>query len=150
LKFSEDSSPKIKISYKPKENKSNRSSLAFFMFFQNAAIFGPFVMSPFILFSGFFVYISDSPWFLRWLFHMSYFKYALHACLQGTYGLNRGTLFCEINQYCHFKYPSKFLKEIEMDGDDFVLDWGILFFIVLGLRLVAYCSLVIRIRYLRK
>lgn len=119
------------------------------MFFQNAAIFGPFVICPFILFSGFFVLVTDAPLKFQWLFHISYFKYALHASMQSVYGFDRGRLPCGL-EYCHYRLPAKFLEEIGMDNGDFIFDWAFLLIIIALLRLATYYALVIQIRFLRK
>ncbi|CAL7935408.1 unnamed protein product [Xylocopa violacea] len=46
---------------------------------QHGMIFGPFVILPFLIFSGFFVQFRDAHPYLRWLFHLSFLKYGFEV-----------------------------------------------------------------------
>ncbi|XP_058453468.1 ATP-binding cassette subfamily G member 4-like [Malaya genurostris] len=86
---------------------------------KNGAIFGPFFICPFLIFSGFFIHLDDAHPVMHWLFHISFLKYALQGATVAIFGYDRPKLECE-ETYCHFVLPKKFLKEINMLGADFV------------------------------
>lgn len=86
---------------------------------KNGAIFGPFFICPFLIFSGFFIHLTDAhPW-MQWLFHISFLKYALQGATVAIFGYDRPKLDCD-ETYCHFVLPKKFLQEIDMLRADFV------------------------------
>lgn len=65
------------------------SSLDLFFFnrlLQNGVIFGPLVILPFMIFSGFFVHLSDAHPAMQWLFHISFLKYGFEGVMVATYG----------------------------------------------------------------
>ncbi|KXJ81700.1 hypothetical protein RP20_CCG018349 [Aedes albopictus] len=86
---------------------------------KNGAIFGPFFICPFLIFSGFFIHLNDAHPIMHWLFHISFLKYALQGATVAIFGFDRPKLDCE-ETYCHFVLPKKFLKEIDMLRADFV------------------------------
>ncbi|XP_058815319.1 ATP-binding cassette subfamily G member 4-like [Topomyia yanbarensis] len=86
---------------------------------KNGAIFGPFFICPFLIFSGFFIHLDDAHPVMHWLFHVSFLKYALQGATVAIFGYDRPKLDCE-ETYCHFVLPKKFLKEIDMLSADFV------------------------------
>ncbi|XP_055593429.1 ATP-binding cassette sub-family G member 4 [Uranotaenia lowii] len=88
---------------------------------KNGAIFGPFFICPFLIFSGFFIHLSDAHPMMHWLFYVSFLKYALQGATAAIFGFDRPKMECaETETYCHFVLPKKFLKEIDMVGADFV------------------------------
>lgn len=95
------------------------SPIRFHFPFQNGAIFGPFFICPFLIFSGFFIHLNDAHVIMHWLFHISFLKYALQGATVAIFGYDRPKLECE-ETYCHFVLPKKFLKEIDMLSADFV------------------------------
>lgn len=117
--------------------------------FQNSSIFGPLLTAPFILFSGYFVLVTDAPYSLKWLFHMSYFKYALEGLMVAIFGNNRSKMTCS-EDYCHFLAPEKFLQQVGMEDVDYWFDFGMLFAIGFALRIVTYYTLRFRIQYFKK
>lgn len=86
---------------------------------KNGAIFGPFFICPFLIFSGFFIHLNDAHPVMHWLFHISFLKYALQGATVAIFGFDRPKLDCE-ETYCHFVLPKKFLKEIDMLSADIV------------------------------
>lgn len=54
------------------------------------------------------------------------------------YGEGREILECDEAPYCHYRYPSKFLSEITMRGDQFWYDLNALIIIFVFFRMVAY------------
>uniref|UniRef100_A0A2M4AMD6 Putative transporter abc superfamily breast cancer resistance protein n=1 Tax=Anopheles triannulatus TaxID=58253 RepID=A0A2M4AMD6_9DIPT len=86
---------------------------------KNGAIFGPFFICPFLIFSGFFIHLTDAHPVMQWLFHISFLKYALQGAALAIFGYDRPRMECE-ETYCHFVLPKKFLKEVDMVHADFV------------------------------
>lgn len=109
---------------------------------------GPLTNLPFIIFSGFFVYMKDSPEMLHWLFHASYIKYGLEGMMMAVYGYDREKLACE-DDYCHFKRPLFFLKELGMHNGDFWLCAEVLLALLVILRISTFIVLKWRLRHIR-
>ncbi|XP_052864562.1 uncharacterized protein LOC128271162 [Anopheles cruzii] len=86
---------------------------------KNGAIFGPFFICPFLIFSGFFIHLTDAHPVMQWLFHISFLKYALEGASLAIFGYDRPRMDCD-ETYCHFVLPKKFLKEVDMLQADFV------------------------------
>jgi len=66
---------------------------------------------------GFNIFYHDIPEFFLWLYHISYFRAAFHSLVVSMYGHNRTSLPCE-QLYCHYKYPDKFLYEMDIRDVD--------------------------------
>lgn len=114
--------------------------------FQGGVFLGPISTIPMVLFSGFFANLDDIPYYLKWLPYMSYLRYGFEASMISIYGLNRPKLYCNID-YCHFKYPKAFLKQMSMNGDmqTYLIDISILFGLFIFLRICAYFLLRIKL-----
>uniref|UniRef100_A0A182U2S1 ABC-2 type transporter transmembrane domain-containing protein n=1 Tax=Anopheles melas TaxID=34690 RepID=A0A182U2S1_9DIPT len=98
---------------------------------KNGAIFGPFFICPFLIFSGFFIHLTDAHPIMHWLFHISFLKYALQGAAMAIFGYDRPRMDCD-ETYCHFVLPKKFLKEVDMLDADFVeavIALGVIFFV---------------------
>lgn len=94
-----------------------------------------------MMFAGFGVTLKDLPSYLYWGSYISYLRYGLEGIVGAIYGLERGTLECPDGDYCHYKYPSKFLSEISMRGDQFWNDIIALIIILFFLRILSYVLL---------
>lgn len=94
-----------------------------------------------MMFAGFGVTLRDLPSYLYWGSYVSYLRYGLEGIVGAIYGLERPTLDCPDDQYCHYKYPTKFLNEISMRGDQFWNDIIALVLILFFLRIIAYVLL---------
>ncbi|KAL6263477.1 hypothetical protein P5V15_006268 [Pogonomyrmex californicus] len=112
---------------------------------QNSAIFGPFTMMFFIMFSGFFVHAKDVHPYLNWLFHLSFLKYAFEGVLIAIYGYDRAKLKCSAD-YCHFAIPEKFLIEFDMKHVNYWHNMTVLILFSITLDIVAYIILNIRVK----
>lgn len=77
-----------------------------------AVFVGPILAVLFSVF-GFCVTYMDTPSGFRWLFHISYFRAGFHSLLYTVYGFDRMDLKCD-EFYCHYKKPTKFLKEMDI------------------------------------
>ncbi|ENN82317.1 hypothetical protein YQE_01307, partial [Dendroctonus ponderosae] len=108
---------------------------------------GPTLTVPMMMFAGFGVSLRDLPSYLYWGSYISYLRYGLEGVVGAIYGLNRPTIDCPEDQYCHYRYPKKFLEDIAVKSDQFsndvialVLFWFILrtlSFVVLKYKLHA-------------
>uniref|UniRef100_A0A0A9YMK9 ATP-binding cassette sub-family G member 4 n=2 Tax=Lygus hesperus TaxID=30085 RepID=A0A0A9YMK9_LYGHE len=115
----------------------------------NGTFAGPILIVPMMMFSGFGVNFRDIPPYLRWGTHLSFLRYSLEGYVGAIYGMNRTTLPCEEQLYCHYKYPSKFLEDIAMKPD--VYDDCIIFLVLMLvlIKATAYYLLRWKIRSLR-
>ncbi|GLV37366.1 uncharacterized protein CBL_10667 [Carabus blaptoides fortunei] len=111
---------------------------------QNGVIFGPLFIMPFVAFSGFFVHLNDAPFFLKWLFHLSFMKYGFEGIVHAIFGYNRGKLDCT-EDYCHFVYPDKFIDQVGMTDAQYSFDVWCLVGFYFSLRLITYFALWIRV-----
>lgn len=103
----------------------------------NGTFLGPTLSVPMMMFAGFGVTLRDLPGYLYWGSYISYLRYGLEGFVGAIYGMNRPTLECPVN-YCHYRYPSQFLNEISMRGDQFWNDIIALVIILFTLRILAY------------
>ncbi|CAH4029322.1 unnamed protein product [Pieris brassicae] len=79
---------------------------------KNAVIFGPFLIMPFTVFSGFFLKFEDAPTFFQWIFHISFLKHGLVGLVLSIMGMERPKLACT-DTYCHYAKPRQFLKDYD-------------------------------------
>ncbi|EDS38493.1 abc transporter [Culex quinquefasciatus] len=112
---------------------------------KNGAIFGPFFICPFLIFSGFFIHLNDAHPLMHWLFHVSFLKYALQGATVAIFGYDRPKLDCD-ETYCHFVLPKKFLQEIDMVRADFVEAVIALLVIFFVFRVAAFYVMQYRLR----
>lgn len=113
--------------------------------FQMGQIIGPFVIAPFMIFSGFFLRFADAHTSLHWLFHISYLKHALEGAALAIFGYDRPKMECE-EIYCHYRIPKKFMQLIDMHNGDIVTVAIVLSFICILLRIIAYLIMSFRIK----
>lgn len=111
---------------------------------QNGVIFGPLFIMPFVAFSGFFVHLNHAPFYLKWLFHLSFLRYGFEGVVQSIFGYDRGKLKCT-GDYCHFIYPEKFVDEVGMKGAEYTFDLWCLIGFYFVLRFMTYFALWIRV-----
>lgn len=112
---------------------------------KNASIFGPFFICPFLIFSGFFIHLSDAHPVMHWLFHISFLKYSLEGASQALFGYNRPKMECN-QMYCHYIRPDYFLKTVDMDKGDFVTSTIALVIIFTLLRVTAFYIMLYRLK----
>ncbi|KAL3266095.1 hypothetical protein HHI36_010281 [Cryptolaemus montrouzieri] len=106
---------------------------------QNGVFLAPVMSVPFLLFSGFFVSFDAIPIYLRWITYLSYIRYGFEGTALATYK-NRTKLDCP-QSYCHFKYPSTTLEELDMVNSEYSLDIAALLGIFVVLRIAAFLFL---------
>lgn len=107
----------------------------------NGTFLGPTLSVPMMMFAGFGVTLRDLPPYLKWGSYVSYLRYGLEGYIGAIYGLNRTTLPCQSDIYCHYRYPKKFLMEVAMDENQFWFDVIALSFILVFTRILAFILL---------
>ncbi|KAG7202355.1 hypothetical protein KM043_018682 [Ampulex compressa] len=112
---------------------------------QNGMIFGPLIICPFLIFSGFFVHLNDAHPYLHWLFHLSFLKYGFEGIMVAIYGYDRPKLRCS-EDYCHFSVPEKLLIAMDMKHTDYWFCLIVLIGLYVVLDIVAYGILKIRLK----
>lgn len=111
---------------------------------QNGAIFGPFFICPFLIFSGFFIHLTDAHPVMHWLFHISFLKYALEGASLAIFGYDRPRMDCD-QLFCQFVLPKKFMKEVDMHKGDIVTVVSMLFVIFMLFRCAAFLVMYLRL-----
>nr|XP_014086513.2 ABC transporter G family member 6 [Bactrocera oleae] len=112
------------------------------------AILGPFFICPFLAFSGFFLQRKDSPFYLKWLFDISFLKYALDGSMLSLFGYGRGKLECK-EFYCHHSHPAFFLKNMDLANANYKLAAIFLLSLFIVLRILAFYIMSFRLRLFR-
>lgn len=110
-----------------------------------AVIVGPFLQSLPLIFSGFFVHLTDASPSLHWLFYISYLRYAVEGSIDAIFGYNRPKLQCN-EIYCHFQIPAKFIREVDMHRNDFYSAFIILVGILICFRAIAFAVIAWRLK----
>lgn len=118
----------------------------YFFNFQYGAIFGPFFICPFLIFSGFFIRIIDAPSILTWLFHISFLKYALEGAVLSIFGYDRPDLRCD-EIFCYYKKPEKLMKDMALDQGSFLYACIALTAMCFILRIAAFYVMSYRIKH---
>jgi len=109
-----------------------------------AVYLGPITVIPILLFSGFFVSLKNIPVYMQWLSYVAYVRYGFEGTMQAIYGFDRQKLNCS-QPYCHFKYPEKFLEELDLNNAIYWVDVLVLFGFFVLLRLAGYFVLKFRL-----
>lgn len=117
----------------------------FFTSLQLAVIMGPFLQSAPLIFSGFFVHLTDALPNLHGFFYISYLRYALEGTIDAIFGYGRPKLQCN-EIYCHFQIPAKFIKEVDMQRNDFYSACIILLTFLMCFRAFAFAVIAWRIK----
>ncbi|XP_035724544.1 ATP-binding cassette sub-family G member 1-like isoform X1 [Vespa mandarinia] len=112
---------------------------------QNGVIFGPLIILPFTIFSGFFVHLTDAHPYLHWLFHISFLKYGFEGTMMTIYGYDRPKMHCS-DVYCHFAMPNQLMMAVGMKQVDYWFCMIVLIILYIVLDTVAYIILRIRLR----
>lgn len=108
-------------------------------------IFGPFFIMPFTIFSGFFLRYSDAPAFFRWMFHVSFLKHGLVGLVVAVFGMDRPKLPCS-EIYCHYTAPKKFIEDVQMTNEGYVIVMAALFAIGFSVTLCSFFILKLRLK----
>ncbi|KAL9923077.1 ATP-binding cassette subfamily G member 4 isoform 1-T2 [Glossina fuscipes fuscipes] len=113
-----------------------------------AAILGPFLLCPFLMFSGFFLQEKDTSRALKWLFKISFLKYSFDGSVLSIFGFERSHLPCK-DIYCHYSRPRSLLKDVDMLGANYLTSAIFLIFIFLSLRILSFYIMSFRLRLFR-
>lgn len=120
-----------------------------FYFFQNGVIFGPLAIMPWVVMSGYFLQLRDSPYWSRPFFKISYFRHGLEGLVTAIYGYSRPSLPCISEDYCHYVSPKKFLKELDMAEVSYLTNVAVILGIYATLKILTYFVLIYQLRHKR-
>ncbi|XP_028177899.1 ATP-binding cassette sub-family G member 1-like [Ostrinia furnacalis] len=112
---------------------------------KNGVIFGPFFIMPFTIFSGFFLRYSDAPVIFRWMFHISFLKHGLVGLVFAVFGMDRPKMPCS-DIYCHYTVPKKFIDDVQMSNENYIIVMIALLAIGLVVTVLSYIILKIRLK----
>lgn len=105
----------------------------------NGTFVGAITIAAMTVLSGFLILLSHMPVILYYISYINYFRYAFDGLIQALYGYHRDKLNCPSSvEYCHYRIPSKILKELSMDKSMFWIDVLMLFIYFVILRITAY------------
>uniref|UniRef100_A0A6M2DXG6 Putative secreted protein n=1 Tax=Xenopsylla cheopis TaxID=163159 RepID=A0A6M2DXG6_XENCH len=71
-----------------------------------------------LVFSGFFMRLTEVPSHLMFLCYLSYFRYAFGGAMFAVYGNGRPQLECT-EPFCMYKSPNKFLHDMGLNDESF-------------------------------
>ena len=88
--------------------------------------------------------LNNIPTLIHWLTYVAYVRYGFQGTMLAIYGFEREPLHCSTG-YCHFKYPTKWLEEMDMEGHYWICVVALcaIFFV---LRAVGYFVLRFKVR----
>lgn len=117
--------------------------------FKHAVVFGSLFIMPWVIFSGYFLRLGDAPWFSHWLFHINFVKYGFQCVILSIYGYNRPRMSCS-KDYCHFVFPQKFLKHLQLQHEEYSFNFLILTLILILSKIVTFHALKYQLKHKRK
>jgi ABC-type multidrug transport system permease subunit len=100
----------------------------------------------FTMFSGFFVLMKDTSYGWHWLFYSSFLKHGLDGGFHAILGFNRTKLECEAD-YCHYRWPKKFLETLGIESANFAEAVGVIVFSLLLFRVLLYFVIKYRLKH---
>lgn len=83
--------------------------------------------------------------YLQPVSNISYFRYALEGFLQSVLGYDRPTLECATT-FCYYKTGQHFLRDMDMEGDNYGFDILAIILYITALDLLLYLSLFIGVK----
>ncbi|XP_058805884.1 ATP-binding cassette sub-family G member 1-like isoform X2 [Phymastichus coffea] len=113
---------------------------------RTAAILGPIAVVPAMLLSGFFVQPQDVQRPLKWLFDLSFCKYARDGLIYAMYGLDRPRMACSETEYCHFSSPKVVLKAFDATHVNYWFSMSVMCGFYVVLNAMAYFALRLRLK----
>ncbi|KAK9508093.1 hypothetical protein O3M35_007830 [Rhynocoris fuscipes] len=115
----------------------------------NGVVFGPLAIMPWVMMSGYFIHMRDSPYWSRPFFKASYFRHGLEGLATSIYGYSRPSLPCVSEDYCHFVSPKKFLKELDMLDVSYLTNVAVISALYAFIKILTYFVLVYQLRHKR-
>ncbi|KAB0799690.1 hypothetical protein PPYR_07570 [Photinus pyralis] len=58
--------------------------------------------------------LQNIPIIIYWISKSTFTRYGLEGMLNSIYGFNREIMYCPDDSYCHYKYPEKFMRDMEV------------------------------------
>ncbi|XP_039285094.1 ATP-binding cassette sub-family G member 4 [Nilaparvata lugens] len=116
---------------------------------KHAVVFGSLFIMPWVIFSGYFLRLQDAPWFSHWLFHINFLKYGFQCVVLSIYGYDRPRMPCS-KDYCHFVFPQKFLKHLQLQQEKYYANFLILAAILLVTKILTFHVLKYQLKHKRK
>jgi hypothetical protein len=113
---------------------------------QNGMFVGSILTVPQIVFSGYFIILSNTPLVVRIFAHVSSVTmYGFHAIMSSTFGHGRPKLRCD-ESYCYLQSPKKLLALFDMEEDEGIgSDVVSIFTFLIVIQLCTY--IVMRFKY---
>lgn len=110
---------------------------------QIAVFLGP-IITVFLSVFGFSSRYVDIPYYFLPFYHISYFRASFQGSFYSLYGMNRTTLPCH-ELYCHYRTPSKFLKEMDFHKINIAFDINYILFCGVVFYFLTVCSIWIKL-----
>ncbi|XP_065226170.1 ATP-binding cassette subfamily G member 4-like [Planococcus citri] len=117
---------------------------------ENGLIFGLFTISPWVMFSGFFLYYRDAEWYFQWLYDISVLRHGLEGLSIAVYGYGRRRLPCS-KIFCYHISPKEFLQFVDIKECTSILGFNIdrylinlVYILILFLVVKMTCYFVLR------
>lgn len=81
----------------------------------------------------------------QWIFEISFVKHAMDGATISLFGWKRAKFNCYAD-YCHYRWPQKFIESIGMHEDFLRAVQALLFFLVF-FRVTAFCIMNYRLKH---
>lgn len=108
---------------------------------QIAVFLGPVLICAFSVF-GFCMSYEETPFILKWVYELSYFRAGFHSIAHIVMGMGRKTLPCpEDVEYCHYVNPIKFMHDMGIGDVDLVANIYLIVIMTTLLYLLTYGAL---------
>lgn len=91
---------------------------------------------------GFCMSYEQTPYLIRWIYDVSYFRAGFHSIAEAVLGLGRKNLYCpEDAVYCHYVDPKEFLEDMGIVNVSFLNNLSIVSGMTGAVYLLTYFSL---------
>lgn len=112
---------------------------------QGTLTFASVFLPLYAIFSGIFIQMKDTAVGFHWIFEMSFVKHAMDGASVAILGSNRTKFDCDAD-YCHYRWPHRFLQSLGMQEDLTKSLQALLIFLFI-FRIAAFCIMYIRLKH---